>query len=138
MSANTYQTSVIYIYINLCSPTLKSYVGFTTNLPKRKRKHLYDVSRGSNTYFHRSIRKYGWENFACFILEETNDIKLARDVLESHYIKICNSFHTKNGYNLTLGGDGMLGFTHSKKSKTKIGNANKGTRRSNEVREKNV
>lgn len=103
MHTNIYQTkkSVVYIFINLCSPTLKSYVGFTTNLEKRKQEHK-SASLNPKFYFHRSIKKDGWENFHCFILMETDDVEYSRGVLEPYYIKRCSgcqpSFSTHHGH----------------------------------------
>jgi group I intron endonuclease len=144
MSINTYptKTAIIYIYINLCSPTLKSYVGITTNFRRRKHEHKRD-SENSNGYFHRAIKKHGWQNFVCFVLDKTVNIEYARTELEPYYIKLCKSFYTENGYNLTLGGEGnsglicteetkqkiskkLLGHTHSKKSKLKMCESHKG------------
>jgi len=116
MSNHTYQTKkyVIYIYINLCSPTLKSYVGVTNDFHRRNKKHKSD-SKNPKYYFHKSIYRYGWENFLCFILEETDDVDYAYKLLEPYYIKLCRSFHKDNGYNLTLGGEGPAGLIHDKK-----------------------
>jgi group I intron endonuclease len=129
MSTNTYQSAVIYIYINLCSPTLKCYVGFTTNFRQRNKKHKSRAAHGVKTHLYNSIRKYGWENFACFILEETDNVEYALHVLEHRYIKLCKSFHTENGYNMTLGGEGSLGCVCSEETKTKRSIALKGKKR---------
>ena len=124
MSNHTYQAAVIYIYINLCSPTLKSYVGFTTNFYKRKIAHK-SASKNPEYYFQYAVRKYGLENFYCAILAETNDIERARKVLEPYYIKLCKSFHTENGYNLTLGSEGNFGWAPNDKTKKNMSNAAK-------------
>ena len=120
MSNRTYLRSVIYIYINLCSSTLKSYVGFTTNFHIRNNAHKNAASRGDINYFYNSVRKHGWQNFVYFILAETDDIEYARKVLEPYYIKLCKSLSTKNGYNLTLGGDGISGWHHSDETKLQM------------------
>ena len=106
MSTNTYQTkkAVIYRYINSCSPTLKSYIGYTNDFERRNKEHKNAALRGDSGYFYNSVRKDGWKNFIPEILDQTDDIEYARDILESRYIKLYESFHTENGYNLTLGG----------------------------------
>ena len=131
MSASIYQTAIIYIYNNLCSPTLKSYVGFTTNFKKRKRSHRYNAKIGVKGYFYNAIRKDGWDNFHCFILDQSDDIEYARNVLEPLHIKLCKSFWDENGYNLTLGGGGTFGHVHigqphTTESKAKLSKARKG------------
>jgi group I intron endonuclease len=136
MSTTIYQTAQIYIYINLCSPTLKSYVGFTTDFERRKKEHLYYATHEASGYFYNAIRKYGWKNFIPFVLEETNDIEFARDELEPRYIKLCKSFSKENGYNMTLGGEGCMGYVCSEETKRKIGNASRGKQLSEETKRK--
>jgi hypothetical protein len=93
---------------------LKSYVGITIQtLYQRKQLHKHS-SKNPRFYFHNAIRKDGWKNFLWFILAETEDIDYAYNVLEPYYIKLCKSFHTENGYNLTLGGKGTPGSIPSK------------------------
>lgn len=81
----------------------KIYIGKTNNLPKRIREHTrYDVHNG--LMFHRAIAKYGAENFAWDVIDETDDNEKANE-LEKYYIQFYNSFKP-NGYNMTTGGDG--------------------------------
>ena len=132
MSNRIYQTKIatIYIAINLCSPTLKSYVGVTIQeLHARKRRHKWE-STNSIWYFHRAIRKYGWDNFHWDILTETNDEEYARNELEPYYIRECKSHSTQNGYNMTFGGGGLVGC--SEESRLKISKAHLGKRFSEE------
>ena len=112
MSKHIYSknSALVYIAVNLSSSTLKSYVGVTTrSLSIRKSIHLSDSKRKSNIPFHKSIKKYGSKNFQWFILDITNDVKYAFNILEPYYIKLCRSFIKENGYNLTLGGEGIPG-----------------------------
>ena len=78
----------------------KSYIGqtrYTIEFRWRQHQHKKD-----NTYFHNAIHKYGIENFNIEILEEC-DIKDLNS-REIFYIAKYDTF--KNGYNLTIGGDG--------------------------------
>lgn len=78
----------------------KSYIGQTRyTLEFRWRQHQH---KKDNTYFHNAIRKYGVENFNIEILEECNYEDL--NSKEIFYIAKFDTF--KNGYNLTIGGDG--------------------------------
>lgn len=78
----------------------KSYIGQTRySLEFRWRQHIH---KKDNTYFHNAIRKYGAENFSIEILEECEVSKL--NEREMFYIAKLNTF--KEGYNLTIGGDG--------------------------------
>lgn len=79
----------------------KSYIGQTRyTLEFRWRQHIH---KKDNTYFHNAIRKYGVENFEKEILEECDYTDLNKR--EIYYIAKYDSF--KNGYNLTIGGDGV-------------------------------
>lgn len=78
----------------------KSYIGQTRyTLEFRWRQHLH---KRDNTYFHNAIKKYGPDNFQLEILEECPFSSL--NEREMFYIAKYNTF--KDGYNLTIGGDG--------------------------------
>lgn len=78
----------------------KSYIGQTRyTLEFRWRQHIH---KKDNTYFHNAIRKYGEDNFIKEILEEC-DVNYLNS-REIFYIAKYNTF--KEGYNLTIGGDG--------------------------------
>lgn len=78
----------------------KSYIGQTRqSIQFRWNQH---TSKKDNTYFHNAIQKYGKDNFTIEILEECNV-----EVLNEREIYYISKFDTfKNGYNLTIGGDG--------------------------------
>jgi len=105
---------LIYMYI---SPSGKKYIGQTTNEENRKNQHKYKTSL-TNTKFGIALRKYSYINFTYKVLIKFNAtlnlIKLKRvlDKLEFRYIKLYDTFN--NGYNQTNGGEGVLGYTHSK------------------------
>lgn len=78
----------------------KSYIGQTRyTLEFRWKQHQH---KRDNTYFHNAIRKYGVDKFDIKILEECNYEDL--NSREIFYIAKYNTF--KEGYNLTIGGDG--------------------------------
>ena len=105
----------------------KSYVGQTIkDLECRKRQHINDAlndNRG-NSYFHRAIKKYSPDNFEWVIIH--NDITDIEDLnrLEIFYINYYDTFG--NGYNLTEGGGGSVGYSHTEESLRKISTAQKG------------
>lgn len=86
----------------------KCYIGQSVNIETRwkhhknncfnKNEHIYDC------HFYRSLRKYGIENFKFEIIEKCNQDKL--NDREMYWISYYDSY--KNGYNSTLGGDGLL------------------------------
>lgn len=78
----------------------KSYIGqtrYTVEFRWRQHQHKKD-----NVYFHNAIHKYGVENFLVETLEECDYKDL--NSREIFYIAKYNTF--KDGYNLTIGGDG--------------------------------
>lgn len=90
------------------SPNGKIYIGITVaSLKERIRIHLRDVRNGSRTPFHNAIRKYEPENINWEIIDHANNWNELCS-LEKKYIKLHDSF--KNGYNLTLGGEGTFGL----------------------------
>lgn len=107
----------VYLWTN--KVTDKSYVGYTSkDFMKRWEQHIKNSNNGKDTYFYRSIRKYGADSFHGVILFETSDIKLAKEK-EKFFIeelKTLNPF----GYNSTFGGTGGDTFTFSTEEQKKI------------------
>ncbi len=107
---------IIYKYT---SPSGKHYIGKTINPKARKREHLCN-SKVLKTKFYSAVRKYGLESFEYEVLFESPllpivELNLLLNEKEKHFIQMFDSFN--NGYNLTLGGDGQIGFKHSEKTK---------------------
>lgn len=115
----------IYIIENLINK--KKYVGITKfNIEKRFSQHIYSsVNRNSNYRIHSAIRKYGKDNFKCYLI----DICEKKDALnrEQFYIKLFNTF--KSGYNMNEGGYGLLHLSEESKLKLSRNNYWRGKRR---------
>lgn len=87
----------IYIYHNKI--TGKKYVGQTVNPEQRKRSHKHEALSGKfNYYFHKSIRKHGWNNFTYFNLHENIETQQEANKLETEAIQKYNTVWP-NGYN---------------------------------------
>lgn len=106
---------IIYKVTNLVNN--KIYIGQTIRtLHKRKIQHIRDASfyKERNHIFHKSLLKYGIEQFEWSIIWE-GDNNLLND-MEVYFIKKYNSFYKNNqGYNMTIGGDvhrGKDSFTY--------------------------
>jgi group I intron endonuclease len=122
----------------------KCYIGFTNNLKRRQKKHLNDsFNKNTTDYngpFHRSIRKYGKENFNWEIIFQSLDGDYVLNTMESYFISQYHSFVGDsfcNGYNLTKGGEGNLGCIFSEERKKNISKALTGRKLSEEHRRKN-
>lgn len=106
------------------SPNGKRYIGITSK-PVLKRWGYKGEGYKSNKYFWRAIQKYGWDNFQHDIIS----INLSEDLAKEIEILLIDKYKTTDtrfGYNLTLGGDGILGYHHSEETKQKIKNSNVG------------
>lgn len=113
-----------YIYCATCLATGKLYFGQTIRLVKERwERHIQESRSGSNYKFHRAIRKYGEENF---LVEEVmtvsaptkESLKAKLDYIEIRLIRKFDTF--RNGYNMTLGGEGQFGRIFSEESRRKM------------------
>lgn len=133
----------IYVYFNKKKydqeGIKKYYVGQTTKKPEHRAGHNGNDYLQSTTKFAKAILKWGWDAFELTVLEDYIESKEELNRLESHYIEVYDSY--KNGYNSTLGGDGLFNpseDTRRKMSEAKKGKAphNKGKKMSDEFRQK--
>jgi group I intron endonuclease len=116
----------------------KVYIGFASNLTKRKYRHKhYSLVKKVTNHFYTAIRKYGWNNFDWEIIYQTKDKQYCLNVMEKFFIEEYRSyigFDDCFGYNMTLGGDGALG-NHKPKTpehKKRISQSHKGKKLSQE------
>lgn len=114
---------IIYMATNKINS--HKYIGQTVKtLKRRKQDHILTAMREvTNMYFHRALRRYKPENFIWEILRECNNIE-ELNRLEVYYIGLYNTFN--NGYNLTLGGGGSLGYLPSEETKQRMSKSNMG------------
>ena len=103
-------------------PNGKVYVGITTKtLKNRISQHL--GSLGDGLPFHNAISKYGKENVVWEVVDAADNME-ELNKKEIYYIEYFNSFIGNDcGYNCTRGGDGSVGFVHTKESCAKISTA---------------
>lgn len=94
----------VYCATNLVNG--KKYIGKTVgSLECRKSGHTWDTLKGSPLYFHRALRKYGFENFEWDILFVGDDEEI---LLKVEMIEICSEgTMVPAGYNMTAGGRGV-------------------------------
>lgn len=112
----------------------KVYIGQTVQELHTRIKSHFSESKRSNFYFHRALFKYGEDNFTWEILEYC-DSKEELDEMEFHYINQFRSLRPE-GYNMTLGGDGMIGFKFNQETRKKMSDIRKGRKMSEEARQK--
>lgn len=87
----------------------KVYIGkwMGKNIAHRWQRHLKSTEDGSPWHLHRAIRKYGPDVFTVTIIYRA---KTADELskMETFFIVLHQSHKPENGYNMTLGGDGIV------------------------------
>jgi group I intron endonuclease len=104
-------TYAVYIVTNTINA--KQYVGISKQLGVRWGKHKN--AAGSAPALHSAIQKYGVDNFVFTHFANAFDFECAQDI-ERFLIKEHNTM-APNGYNLTLGGEGVKGGPMSEEQK---------------------
>ncbi len=113
------------------------YIGFTSkrnpydrwSVHKAYAKRFY--SRGKS-HLYCAMRKYCIENFSFEILAWGDDEKVGLKIVEPLFLEMFSP-----EYNMTKGGEGMLGYKHTEESKKKVSGENHycfGTKLSEETR----
>lgn len=116
--------------------TGKIYIGITNQgSGARYRHHWYEARIGESAPIHKSMAKYGEENFTLEIIDFADTYEELKEK-ERFWIKELNSMDRKIGYNLTEGGDGTFGRMHSEETKEKIRQKAIGRKMSEETKKK--
>ena len=100
--------SGIYCFENLINH--KKYIGYTNNISRRHKEHLYRLRKGiqNNRHFQNAWNKYGEENFIFCVLEECENNIITLKSRETYYIQKYRAID--ECYNLTDGGNGYGGY----------------------------
>jgi len=115
---NSFEYYFIYMIKNMINK--KCYVGFhATN-----KEYDEDNYFGSGDLLKPAIIKYGIENFVMGIIEYIDPNEWQEK--EKYWVKEMKSHVSQWGYNQTEGGDGILGFKHTRESKDKMSEKKKG------------
>ena len=113
------ESMVIYAFKNKTNG--KMYVGQTQRtFGIRTKQHL----NRSDTYFDKALSKYGLNNFSYWILDRGSTLEELNEK-ERYWITEYDCLWP-NGYNLTVGGDGVKGYRHTDEYKRKMSDAMKG------------
>ena len=107
----------------------KPYVGKSKDVEKRWKRHIYRLNKGNhdNDHLQCSWNIYGEDAFSFEIIKECEPEYL--DELEIFYIAFYDSYN--NGYNLTLGGEGVSGGPLTEEHKKKLSEAMSGDKNPN-------
>ena len=104
-----------------------SYIGFDSAWPRRKKVHFNRMNKDKKEFFHNALNKYGFDNFSWEVLYQSLDRDYTLKTMEEHFIREYDTFwKNEKGYNLTYGGQGVLGVIMSEETKKKISESHKG------------
>jgi group I intron endonuclease len=102
----------------------KVYIGHDSHWPNRMSVHKCNVFKSKKDfYFYRALRKYGFNNFEWEVIYQSKDVEHCLRYMETYFIKEYNAyinFENCNGYNMTLGGEGTIGYKHTEETKAKL------------------
>lgn len=99
----------------------KVYIGQAKNLNSRIKGHIrYFYKQNYNYPLYHSMKKHRIENFEVEILQEGNFTKQQLDEMEISFIRLFKSNNSLYGYNLTIGGEGTVGYKHTQETKNKL------------------
>ena len=106
------------VYMHLF-PNGKKYIGITRQNIYKRWDNGYGYMHDKHTIMARAIRKYGWDNIYHIIIKNniTHD---EANALEKALIQHYKTTDSNYGYNITCGGDGIYGYTHSCATKKKM------------------
>jgi group I intron endonuclease len=105
-------SAIIYRITNTVNG--KCYIRQTSKgLEHRWKSHRKDACRGSLYAIHHAIRKYGPDAFDIDVLEETTTDQL--NDRERYWVA-----ELRPSYNMTAGGDGVRGHTHTAETRAKM------------------
>ena len=127
---------IIYKYT---SPSGKCYIGQTINEPLRRKLWRSGTYHYAGVKIDRARKKYGSKSFLYEVLirnrYSSKDIAIEDlNRLETYYIGLYDSY--RNGYNCTIGGEGVTGVKLTEEQIAKVIEANKGKHLSEETKRK--
>ncbi len=113
----------IYIHRNIINN--KAYIGITSMTPQsRWGNDGVNYLKKDNRVFAKAIKKYGWDKFEHIIWADglsEDDAKLWEVRLIALFqTNVCKWGKKAMGYNMTDGGEGTVGYTHTQEFKNKM------------------
>lgn len=125
------------LYLLSCVPTGKKYVGITTQrLSSRWAGHICQAKASARTPLQRAINKYGRNSF---VLEHIASANSWENLCALEGIVIAQyGTYKPNGYNLTFGGEGVLGKTLSPEQCERISAAKRGKNNITAIQRENM
>lgn len=115
----------------MTSPSGKIYIGQTSQTPSVRWGYGYGYINCPHLFS--AIKKYGWDNFEHIIVTD-NLSKREADWIEHYLICYYESYNKDKGYNLTMGGDGAVGYRFSDEQRKAMSLKRKGRKATEETK----
>jgi len=107
----------LHIVYKVTAPSGNSYIGVSKHrLAVRRRQHEKLAKSGSTLPIHNAIKKYG--NALTWTILAIVESRAHAMEFEKNFIKHFDTL--KNGFNLTIGGDGVVGRKLSREEKRRL------------------
>ena len=108
------------IYIITNTVNAKQYVGISTDLERRWKRHR---NANEGQLIHKAIKKYGVDAFVFTHVADAFDAESAKMI--ERLLIIEHNTKMPHGYNMTDGGDGTMGMAKTEEHKQKLKDSNK-------------
>lgn len=124
------------VYVHTNRENGMKYVGRTTLTMKRRclNGEGYRPKEGSSPFYD-AIKEFGWGKFKTEVLYQNLTAEESEKLEKALIRKLESHVSTGKGYNTMWGGESKIEF-HSKETRQKISEANKGRKRTEETKEK--
>jgi hypothetical protein len=108
-------------------PNGKHYIGKTnTSLKQRQNEHKNSAENGKTNSVYKALRKYNMVDTFELVEIDTADTIEELCEMEIGYILMYNSHYIDgNGYNMTYGGEGVVGYVFTEEDKQKMSESQK-------------
>lgn len=118
-----------YLYVITRRETGKRYFGYTSEKPEQRWwRHKNHAVKDDGYALHDAIRKYGVDAFDFLVLAEFTSLDDARAAEIAHIAEHKTNCRREGhcGYNMTDGGEGATGYTHSEEIRARISQSKRG------------
>lgn len=111
---------ITYAYLITNTTNGKCYVGISKDFENRWSGHKCAAEKGRGHALHAAMRRYGPEKFSFEIVACARSYQDLRDLERILIAQHGTYIRLGRGYNMTLGGDGVFGHTHSEITRAKM------------------
>ena len=102
-------------------PNGKYYIGLTTtSLEQRRQEHKYCAKRGETQCLYKALRKYDMiDTFELIEIDKADSLEELCEMEIIYIIEYNSHYINGKGYNMTFGGEGLIGYIYTEEDKQK-------------------